>query len=108
MSCITVLSGKSFQYVECELNHTIVIPSGRIGGDTFITSSRSNIFANSNLSAGVYSFTHGLGKYPLVVVYDNTGNVIQPDAITYVDYSSVNISLNSYLPLTGNWTVVAQ
>jgi hypothetical protein len=63
-------------------------------------------FSSGDLSGGVLTVTHNLGdQYPLVVVYDDSDNVIQPDEITGTNANTTSIDLGSFT-VTGTWRVV--
>lgn len=62
-------------------------------------------FDSSDLSSGILTVNHNLNvDYPSVVVYDDSDNVIQPDEITFVNSSSVDIDLSSYT-INNAWQV---
>jgi hypothetical protein len=65
-------------------------------------------FVDGDLTgSGILEFTHSLGTaYPIVQVYDNNGDIVQPDDITSVSVNRTDIDLSSYQPLTGNWNAV--
>jgi len=54
-------------------------------------------FTSSELDTGVLTINHNLDfEYPLVAVYDDSGNLVDPDYIKYIDSSTVEIDLSSF------------
>jgi hypothetical protein len=75
---------------------------GGVGLDIFRRS-----FVNADLVAGVLTVTHNLGvRYHAVAVYDDTNQLVTPDAVTDVDANSLTIDLTSFGVITGTWNVV--
>lgn len=64
-------------------------------------------FADGDLDSNdVIRITHNLGtSFPLVVVYDNSNNVIVPSEITYIGTNNVDLDFTGMTPLTGNYNV---
>jgi hypothetical protein len=81
-----------------------------IGGTAAATPTSTTFnqsFADGDLTAGVLTVTHNLGtQYNGVTVYDNNGDVIQPDDITATSVNVTTIDLTSYGTLTGTWQAV--
>jgi hypothetical protein len=67
----------------------------------------SNISASTTFtSAGVTSFNHNLGTTNVIVqVYDNNGDMVQPDDITVVSAAQVDVDTTSFT-VTGTWSIV--
>lgn len=64
-------------------------------------------FTDANLTAGVVQIAHNLSEnFTQVTVYDNFNKVIIPADITVVDPNTIDIDLNSFGTLVGNWHVV--
>lgn len=64
-------------------------------------------FTNASLTAGVAQFAHNLGEnFVNLTIYDNFNKVIIPAEITVVDPNTINVDLNSFGTLVGNWHVV--
>lgn len=61
-------------------------------------------FTQAHLTVGVLTIEHTLGAPSGVVVLDENGQEIEPDAIAYVTGASV-INLISYTPISGLWRV---
>jgi len=60
------------------------------------------------LTAGVYSFAHGLStKASVIQVYDNADQLTIPDDVEWVDTNNAKVDLTTFGVLTGTWTVVA-
>lgn len=64
-------------------------------------------FTQQDLEDGLLSLAHNLGnRYPSgVVVWDAQDVHITPDSVQSVDDNTLQISLASYLPITGTWRV---
>lgn len=61
-------------------------------------------FVNGNLSAGVLTVTHSLGKkFVSVIVTNNSDEQIIPDKITYSSTSACAVDLSGFGTLTGTW-----
>ena len=55
---------------------------------------------------GIGTVVHGLGtRTPVVAIYDNLYNLVIPDAVNNSNTSTSLITLNSFRPLTGTWSV---
>lgn len=64
-------------------------------------------FTNASLTAGVAQFVHNLSEnFVNLTIYDNFNKVIIPAEITVVDPNTINVDLNSFGTLVGNWHVV--
>jgi len=69
-------------------------------------SSYTTPFTNASLSSGILTVTHNLGvTYPVVVIYDENENVIDPDEITYSTTNEIEIDLSSFGTIAGTWNV---
>jgi len=64
-------------------------------------------FADVDLTDGVLTVTHDLGNaYPsCVTVWDNLGNIIEPDEVTSTSTNVTTIDLGSYGTLSPTWYV---
>lgn len=63
---------------------------------------------NANLSGGNYTFTHNLGKYPIIQVLNNSLNLIGI-TITHTSVNAATINFNNVFvagSLVGTWTVI--
>lgn len=61
-------------------------------------------FTAANVSGGQVSFGHSLNcSAPIVMVYDNTGEVIMPDRIIRTSSNVTTIDILSFGPITGTW-----
>ena len=86
-----------------------VIPNKKYVDDLFAGSSSSfrQTFSQANLIAGVVQIAHNLGQdFVQVTVYDNNKIITIPDNVTSVSNNIIDIDLNSFEPLPGNWNVV--
>ena len=64
-------------------------------------------FTDANLTAGVVQIAHNLNEnFTQVTVYDNFNKVFIPDDIIVVNQNIIDIDLNSFGTLVGNWHVV--
>jgi len=72
-----------------------------------VSASYTEQFADGDLDSNdVIRITHSLDTtYPIVVVYDNSNNVIVPSEITYIDSNNVDLDFTGMTPLTGNYNV---
>jgi hypothetical protein len=65
----------------------------------------STSFTSANLTAGVLTVTHNLGKkYVQVTVYDNTDYMIIPDQVYAANENSTQVTLTSF-SVVGTWNV---
>lgn len=68
----------------------------------------SATFANADLVAGSYTFTHNLGNQnAIVIVRDNAGKRIYPDDDTATSASVTTLDLTAYIGFTGNYIATA-
>ncbi len=75
---------------------------GGVGLDIFRRS-----FVDADLAAGVLTVTHNLGvRYHAVAVYDDSDQLVTPDAIIDVDANSLTVDLTSFGVIAGTWNVV--
>lgn len=85
----------------------VIVPLGA-GGATSVR----NTFVDGDLVAGVLTVTHSLGVSPnQVSIYDNSDNLVWPDAIFSVDVNNTDITLSSFQSayggaLLGTWNYV--
>lgn len=64
-------------------------------------------FTNSDLSGGILTVNHQLGKkYNIVQVYNNSNKQITPDDITLTDTNNLSIDISSWGTISGTWHVV--
>ena len=64
-------------------------------------------FTNASLTAGIAQFVHNLNEnFTQVTIYDNFNKIIIPAEITVVDPDTIDVDLNSFGTLVGNWHVV--
>lgn len=78
--------------------------------DTLSPDSSFATFTDADLTAGVYTFNHGLGtEVVTVAVYEDASPdaMVIPDAVSVVDSNNTNIDLSSYGTISGNWRVIA-
>lgn len=65
-------------------------------------------FTNSNLSAGLYTFTHNLGQQVVnIQVNDNANKVLLPDEIILTSLNETTIDMTSYAGFTGTYNIIA-
>lgn len=80
--------------------------SGLAGSEKAVANIVTQDITSGSLSGGVYTWSHGLGRKPLLwAVWDNTGDgvLIQPNAV-----NANTMTFNfSGMTLTGTWTLVA-
>lgn len=75
-------------------------------GSAWVADYHEQSFVNGDLSSGILTVTHNLGKqYPQVIVYDNNGKKITPDDITATSTSVTTIDLTSFGTITGTWNL---
>lgn len=68
--------------------------------------SYKDTFENGDLSANKITITHNLNiEHPMVIVYDNNDNMIQPSEITYKTVNSIELDFTDMTPLTGTYKV---
>lgn len=81
-----------------------VLPVGGVvaGGSAYTSS-----FTNANLVSGDLTVSHNLNAQHalVVVVEDNTTQLVEPDNITYSGLNSLVVSLSSYGAITGTWQI---
>lgn len=66
--------------------------------------SNTGSFDNGDLSSGVLTITHSLGRqYVNCTVYDNNDIEIEPDNVTATDTNTLTVDLSTYGTLTGTW-----
>jgi hypothetical protein len=83
------------------------LPDGTLSSELFPISTEG-AFTNTNLTAGILTFNHYLGKkYVSVTVFDETDNKIIPDFITPININTVNIDISSWGTITGTWHIRA-
>ena len=64
-------------------------------------------FDDDDLSSGILTVTHSLGKkYNIVQVYDDSDAQITPDDITLTDTNNCSIDVSSWGTISGTWHVV--
>jgi hypothetical protein len=80
------------------------IGGGGSGGDG---AEFSRTFTQSDLSViGLLPIVHGLNSYPSgVAVYDNFGEIVEPDTWRSLSLTATEINLESFLPIEGLWSV---
>jgi tartrate dehydratase beta subunit/fumarate hydratase class I family protein len=84
--------------------HYVIMDSGTT--TTTGNQSFSQSFTSGGLTAGVLTVNHSLNsQYNIVQVYDNSGDLVQPDDVTSTDANNTDIDLNSFT-VTGTWNVV--
>jgi len=65
-------------------------------------------FINANLTAGVYTYTHGLASARVAItVRNNSGVIVEPDLVTRSDNNIELINISSYGVIAGTWWVGA-
>jgi len=69
--------------------------------------SSSHSFDNSDLTAGVLTFNHGLDvDYPAsVTIYSDTKKIVEASEITSVDSNTIVVDLAAYGAITGTWHI---
>jgi len=61
---------------------------------------------DGDLAAGLLTVSHNLASnYPNVTVYDNDGNLAQPDEVTNTDSNTITLDFTSFGTLSGTWNV---
>jgi len=107
---IEALQGKSIQLVG-DITSPPTVLDGATTPVVIVTTSKiyRKSFTNSEVSGGVIVVTHNLGnKIVLVQVSDNLDNVISPDQVTLLNSTQAQITLTSFVPLTGTWNVIVR
>jgi len=107
---IEALQGKSIQLVG-DITSPPTVLDGATTPVVIVTASKiyRKSFINSEVSGGVIVVTHNLGnKIVLVQVSDNLDNVISPDQVTLLNSTQAQITLTSFVPLTGTWNVIVR
>jgi len=65
-------------------------------------------FTQAFLIDGLLLVEHNLGEeYPVVQLYNDNREVIQPDEVLSIDDNSFSVGLSSYADISGTWTVTA-
>lgn len=73
---------------------------------TAVAASYTTTFADGDLTAGVLTVTHSLGRqYVSAKIYDNNDIEVEPDSITATDTNTTTIDLSGFGTLTGTWNV---
>jgi hypothetical protein len=71
------------------------------GGLSYTTS-----FTNANLSSGILTVTHSLGrKYVVYKIYNNNDQEIIPDSATCTDTNTLTIDLTAFGTIAGTWNI---
>jgi hypothetical protein len=84
--------------------HYVIMDSGTTAN--LVVPVYSLAFTSGDLSGGILTVSHNLGdQYPLVAVYDNSNNIVQPDDITGTDANTTSIDLGSFT-VTGTWRAI--
>jgi hypothetical protein len=108
---IEALQGKSIQLVGDVTSTPVLLGAGN-SVTQIVTQSKNytTTFTNAQLTGGgVILITHGLAqRIVLVQVSDDQGYVIQPDLIQLLNNNQVQITLGSFLPITGTWNVIVR
>ncbi len=62
-------------------------------------------FTSSDVTGGNLTVTHNLNEeYPLVALYNDSGQAVVPDQITSIDQNNIQLSLSSF-NITHTWNV---
>lgn len=82
--------------------------AGLVGSTRAIARRVEVSVTNANLSGGNYTFTHNLGKYPIIQVLNNSLNLIGM-TITHTSVNAATINFNNVLvtgSLVGTWVII--
>jgi hypothetical protein len=94
------------------MGQLVFVPNAGGGGGGGTVQAFRQPFVDADLAGGVLTVVHLLGvRYNAIFVYDNNEVEIDPDSITDVDASTVDIDLSSFQVLgggtiAGTWNVV--
>ena len=94
------------------MGQLVFIPNAGGGGGGGTVQSYRQSFVDGDLTAGVLTVVHLLGvQYDSVTVYDNNGEEIDPDTVTDIDATTVELDLTSFQvvgggAIAGTWNVV--
>jgi hypothetical protein len=71
------------------------------------STSFTDSFVDGDLSTGVLTITHNLGRqYVQVQIFDDSDNLVQPDDITLTDSNTTTVDLLSFGAISGTWHFV--
>jgi hypothetical protein len=66
----------------------------------------SQTFTSGNISAGVLTVTHNLGRQIVpIAIADNNSLMIIPDNITFTSATALSVDLTSFGTITGTWSL---
>ncbi len=78
----------------------------RVIGAIGTTGTFTQSFTNADLSSGILTATHSLNtQYVLLMLYDNSGNVVQADEFTAISTTVLTVDLSSFGTITGTWNI---
>ncbi len=84
----------------------INMPTGDFTAVDIANTSFKQTFTDGDLTADKITITHNLSiAHPVVIVYDNSNNVIFPSEITYLTDATIELDFTGVTPLTGNYQV---
>lgn len=84
--------------------------AGLIGATRSIVRRVQQDITNASLTAGSYTLTHNLGKYPHIQVINNSNELIGM-TVTHTDVNTCIINFNNVLVsglLVGTWRIIAE
>lgn len=90
---------------------TLITFPGSASGNSSSNSSSSGgfqeYFKNSDLTTGNLTIIHGLNTNIVGVhVYNDSNRSVSPDQITIIDKNTISLSLSSFTPISGYYSVV--
>jgi hypothetical protein len=105
-----VLSGTNITFVDAPQSGDVILVCylrGSTSGATGTAVSYKETFVDGDLSsADVITITHNLDReHPLIVVYDDSDNIVNPTERTYKTVNTVELDFTGMTPLTGTYKV---
>jgi hypothetical protein len=97
-----IKAGAAIAYSKLNLATSIV--KGDLG--TSVAMSYTTSFTDGDLTAGVLTVTHSLGRqFVNPTIYDNSNIKIEPDTYTATDTNTLTVNLSAFGTLTGTWNI---
>jgi len=85
-------------------NSTVAGPTGPTGP---AMTSYTTSFTSANVSAGILTVTHNLGRqFVFPIIFDNSNKMLYPDDYTATSTSVLTVDLTTYGTITGTWNVL--